>query len=395
VSALIPYERSELVRRRHRRQNGATNVLQLASAGIAADVRIERVDRRNARAWYALRLGAGTSDVTARLLGRLRGGVVEELGSMLAPAGSIGSASFAVTTPRTGAYESIVLEIRSGEMLLHVDASLPPRPPRSRLFVSAGILGVAGFVLLAGAAVPFAFGAVERGTSRPIPAAAVSPIPVAVKVPPAAAARVQSFSARRDQMPGGRETVLASYLAVGERGSVALLDGDGSVVATAPFAHAGTIRLPVPSAYRALPLTAQLTVRGGGAKAVSSVLVGPNAIATAAPVTPAPSASPSTASAPAGDSAQTANTGLLTVVGRAVAGTPLNLRLAAQRTRVRIELEDEAGTTIAETDVPAGGTHATLPIPPSSERATYLVALHYTRGGGEELLIRTVVALPH
>ena len=393
MSALVPYERSELVRRRHRRQNGATNVLQLASAGIAADVRIERVDRRNARAWYALRLGAGTSDVTARLLGRLRGGTVEELGSLLAPAGSIGSASFAVTSPRSGAYESVMLEIRSGEMLLHVDASRPPRPPRSKVFVIGTVLGIAGFVLLGGAAVPFAFGAVERGASRPVPIAAVSPVAAAVKPLPLAAARVQSFSARRDAMPGGRETVLASYLAVGERGSVALLDGDGSVVATAPFAHAGTVRLPVPSAYRTLPLTAQLTVRGGGAKAVSSVLVGPNAVATAAPATAAPSASPSPAGA-SGDPAQTANAGLLTIVGPAIAGKPLNLRLVAQRTPVRIELEDEAGTAIAETEVAAGGTHVSLLVPPSTERATYLVALHYTRGGGEELLIRTVVANP-
>jgi hypothetical protein len=392
VSALIPYQRSELVRRRHRRQNGATNVLQLASAGIAADVRIERVDRRNARAWYALRLGAGTSDVTARLLGRLRGGAVEEIGSMLAPAGSIGSTSFAVTTPRTGAYESIVLEIRSGEMLLHVDASRPPGPPRSRMFAAAGVLGVAGFASLALAAIPFVVGTVERGTSRPVPAPAMSPLAARVKTVPAAAARVQSFSARRDQTPGGRESVLASYLAVGETGSVALLDGDGTVVTTKPFAHVGTIRLPVPSAYRTLPLTAQLTVHGGGAKAVSSVVVGPNAVA--ATPGPAPSASPSAVSAAPGDPAQTANIGLLTVVGPAIAGTPLHLLLAAQRTPVRIELEDEAGTTITETEVLAGGTHAALLLPPSTERATYLVALHSTRGGGEELLIRTVVAQP-
>jgi hypothetical protein len=207
---------------------------------------------------------------------------------------------------------------------------------------------------------------------------------------------VQSFSARRDQTPGGGESVLASYLAVGERGSVALLDGDGTVVATAPFAHVGTVRLPVPRAYRTLPLTAQLTVHGGGAKAVSSVVVGPNAVATTPPATPGPSAVPSSMGAAPGDPMQPANTaGLLTVAGPAIAGTSLNLRLAAQRMPVRIELEDEAGATIAETEVPAGGTHASLLLPPSTQRATYLVALHYTRGGGEELLIHTVVALPH
>ena len=389
MNSLVPYAPGNVVRRRRRR--GFSNVLQLVSAGVVADVNIERVDRRNGRNWYALRLSAGTSDVTARLVGRLRGGGVEELGSILAPAGGIGSGSFAVTTPRTGPYESVVLEIRSGEMLLHVDAPLPPRPPAPGVLRVAAVLALAGAATLAVAMVPFALGA---GTSRPQPAPTASTAPARVKRVPLAAARVQSFSARRDVTAGERETVLASYLAVGERGTIALLDADGVVVATAPFARIGTVRLPVPRAFRTLPLTAQLTVRGGGAKAVSSVVLAPNVLATAAAATPAPSASPAAEAARA-DAAAGNTAGLLTVQGLAIAGKPLDLRLAAQRAAVRIELEDEAGATIAETEVPAGGTLATLPLPPSAARATYLVALHYTRGGGEELFIRTIVAQPH
>jgi len=387
MTSLVPYAQGGIVQRRRRR--GATSVLQLASAGVVADVTIERVDRRNARSWYALRLSASTSDVTARLVGRLHGGALEELGSLVATAGSVGCGSFVVTTPRTGAYESIGLEIRSGEMLLHVDAPRPPAAPPSRMLGAAAVLGTAGVALLVVvAAIPLTLGS---GASRPDPAAAATAVPVPVKAVPPAAARVQSFSARRDQMPDGRETVLASYLAVGDRGTIALLDGDGTVVATAPFSRIGTVRLPVPRAFRSLPLTAQLTVHGGGAKAVSSVVVAANASPTAAPATPVPAA----AAAVPGDSAQLASTaGLLTVVQPAIAGKPLHLRLAAQRTPVRIELEDEAGTTITETDVPAGDTHASVLLPASGERVTYLVALHYTRGGGEELLIRTIVAVP-
>jgi hypothetical protein len=385
MNPIVPYTRSDIVRRRRNRD--ATSVLQLASSGVVADVHIERVDRRNACSWYAIRLSASTSDVTARLVGRSKGGDLEELGSVLAPAGAIGSGSFAVTTPRTGSYESIVLEIRSGEMLLHVDAPRPPAAPPSRALRAAAILAVAGVASLGAAAIPFALGA---GASRPTPVPAASAAPAVVKAIPLPAARIQSFSARRDAVAGGRESVLASYLAVGERGTVALLDSDGIVVATAPFSRVGTVRLPVPRAYGMLPLTAQLTVHGGGAKAVSSVVIASTVLATTAPATPVPTASPAAA-----DAAQGGNSGLLTVVGPALAGRPLNLRLAAQRTPVRIELEDEAGATITETQVPAGGTHAVLTLPPSSERTTYLVAMHYQRGGGEELLIRTVVALPH
>jgi hypothetical protein len=62
---------------------------------------------------------------------------------------------------------------------------------------------------------------------------------------------------------------------------------------------------------------------------------------------------------------------------------------------MRIELEDDSGAIIAETAVAPGMTHAALPLPPSATRATYLLALHYTRNGGEETVIRTVVAAPH
>ena len=395
-AALVPYERSNLVRLRGGRHAGETNVLQLASAGVVADVRIERVDRRNARSWYALKLGAGASEATARLVGRSRGGAVEELGSMLTQAGCIGTASFAVTTPRTGAYESLVLEIRSGGLLLNVDAPRPPAP-RSRMLHAGAILAVAGCVILAGVLAPFVFGAgasrtgpAHEATALPSPHEAIV-LPPPVTVPRAAAARVQTFSARRDQTPDGRETISASYLAVGERGTVALLDGDGTLVTTAPFTHTGTVRLPVPRAYRALPLTAKLTVRGGDSTAVSSVVVAPNAlVATPAPV---PSASAAAAALP-GAAAQSGDTGLLLVEGRAIAGKPLHLRFAAQRSPIRIELVDDAGATIAKTEVAPGGTHAALPLPPSAERTTYRIGLYYPHGGGEELITRTVVAVP-
>jgi hypothetical protein len=86
--------------------------------------------------------------------------------------------------------------------------------------------------------------------------------------------------------------------------------------------------------------------------------------------------------------------GIMAVEGHAVAGHPLKLRLMAQGSPVRIELEDEAGAAITETEVAAGATHASLPLPVATERATYLIALHYTRNGGEETVIRTIVAAP-
>ena len=99
-----------------------------------------------------------------------------------------------------------------------------------------------------------------------------------------------SFSARRDESPSG-ETVLASYLAVGDRGSIALLDAAGTVVSTGAFSKVGTIRLNVPKQYRLLPMIAQITVHRGETKAVSSVDVPPNAAPAPRP-SPTPSAHP-------------------------------------------------------------------------------------------------------
>ncbi|HTD34043.1 MAG TPA: hypothetical protein VK665_10305, partial [Candidatus Elarobacter sp.] len=57
MSAIVPYAPAlaELPRRSRR---GASSVVQFASDGVVADVRVERVDRRNRCNWYAIKLGA-------------------------------------------------------------------------------------------------------------------------------------------------------------------------------------------------------------------------------------------------------------------------------------------------------------------------------------------------
>ena len=108
----------------------------------------------------------------------------------------------------------------------------------------------------------------------------------------------------------------------------------------------------------------------------------------------APLDTPGEAITPIDSSASAQAGGIVVVDGRAVGGRPLLLRVAAQRAPMQLELEDESGTVIAETNVPAGATRAVLPLPPAAERTTYLVAVHYEHNGGEETVIRTVVAAP-
>ncbi|HEY0394563.1 MAG TPA: hypothetical protein VGD01_08695 [Candidatus Elarobacter sp.] len=392
MTAIVPVERGALAPRRSRR--GAVSVLQFASESVGADVRVERVDRKNRCSWYAVQLAANEAPVTGRLVGMRRGGRVDELGSVAASPGSVSSARFAVTTPRTGAYDAMFLEIRSDELLLRIEAPQPPAAPRSRLLrTSAWIFGVA-IVALGAGTVPLAF---ARNVNHGSPSRFVAPAVHRAATAAVAPASVQSFSARRDLLPGGRETVLASYLAVGERGTLALLDDAGTVITSAPFTRVGTVRLAVPKAYRALPMIAQITVHRGVTKAVSSVAVAPNAAPTAAPSPqPSPAADPaeSQSAALAASHQAAGEAGVVTVERPAVAGRPLALRIVPQPSPMRIELEDAAGAVIAQRDVPAGAALASLTLPASPQRATYLLAIHYTRNGGEETVIRTIVTAP-
>jgi hypothetical protein len=465
MSALARYEGGNLAR-------VAGNVVQFAAGGVAADVRVERVDRRKRSSWYAIRLASTDADVTGRLLGVARNGEITDLGGVAVAPGSIGSARLAVVAPRAGAYRSMFLEIRSDNVLVRVDAPVPPAPAGIPPWKAGAALVAAGAVAMCGGLValalphdpmlaapahavagthvrlPYAVGgdgpvdyaassddgrAIASGTlarrsgeiAFALPASAASHrVSVALSVhgslgavsrttsflvaapepvnAPAAVARVMSFSARRDPGAAG-DTILASYLAVGERGTIALLDAAGHVVASAPFAHVGTNRLSVPPAFATQPMTARITVHRGATVADASVAVPPN-------VQPQPSTTPGAQASPgpdasAADAAEAVTPidamsprtsgGTLAIVGRAIAGHALRLHVAASSSPMQVELQDDSGGTLAETSVAPGATSAVLPLPAAAATTTYFVALHYARNGGEETVVRTVVAAAH
>ena len=463
MNAIARYEPGNLAR-------AGSNVVQFAAGGVAADVRVERVDRRKRSSWYAIRLASTDADVTGRLLGVARNGEITDLGGVAVAPGSIGSARLAVVAPRAGAYRSMFLEIRSENVLVRVDAPVPPSRPAIRPWKAGAALTAAGAVAMCGGLValalprdpmlaapahavagthvrlPYAAGGagpveyaassddgrvLAAGTlarrngeiafalpasaaahrvsvaltvhgplgavSRSASFAVAAPEPVTV---PAAVARVTSFSARRDPGAAG-DTILASYLAIGERGTIALLDAAGKVVASAPFAHVGTNRLAVPPAYQTQPMTARITVHRGATVADASVAI-------AASVLPQPSASPDPQASPGTSAADAPEAvtpidamsprtsgGTIAIVGRAIAGRSLRLHLAASSNPMQVELQDDSGGTLAETTVAPGATSAALPLPAATATTTYFVALHYARNGGEETVVRTVVAAAH
>ena len=370
---------------------GTAEIVQFAADGVTADVRIESVDRRNRCNWYALRLAASETGATVRMVGLRRHGGQDELGSLAVAAGSMSSTRFGVTAPRSGSYRAVYLEVCSDRTLLRVDA---PRPPARRpLAFAAGALasGFGGGAVVCALLVALVAGS-RALPARPAPAVVPHPVPVAAArrsglVP--SPARIVSFAARRDAA-AGEETVLTSYLATGERGTVALLDAAGKTVASAPFAHVGTNRLTVPRAYRGAPLTARIAVHRGASRALASValpaalpLAAPNAVVDPAALVPSAGV---TAQPPArGD-------GIVGLEGRAVAGSPLVLRIAPQTGPVHVELQDADGATISGATIAAGATRALLAVPPAGIARMYLLAVHVVRNGGEETIVRTIVA---
>lgn len=429
-------------------------IVQFAADGVAADMRVESLDRRRRTNLYVIRLASSDDAVTGRLIGVLSSGDAIELGDLAVAPGSIGSASLAVATPR-GGYRAVHLEIRSDRVLLQLNAPKPPARRHLRpLAAAAGLLTLGAVSLGAGAlalalpqppvlsgpehatvgdivhvqyatrgygaerytaryddGVVFASGALvaqngELALSLPSDAvnrrvwvavttqgflgAAASVTSFAVVPPPRGAevpARVLSFAARRDPGPDG-ETVLASYLAVADRGVVALQDETGKVIATAPFTHVGTSRLPVAAAYSDRPLTARVSVERGQTHANASVaLPAPprTAAATDAPAPPHPLPAPIAPRAPS----ETA--GMLTFEASAVAGSELAVRVMPHRTAMTVAMQDADGETLSEREIAPGATSVTLPMP--DHPAVYFLLLRYDEEDGVQTVVRPVRAV--
>jgi hypothetical protein len=371
VSMLVPQTARPLV---SRRQAHPANVVQGVGEGLAADIRVFRVDQRTLM--YVVRVASMHDDAAGRLTGVLLSGEPADLGGLSIAAGSVGCARLAVVPP-SGGFAAVYLEIRSPNALLRVEAPrLPARRKKPFLAVASIVTAIAASAASAAFYIP-----AQPHPKVIVTQAAPAPAPI---VP----ARILSLSVRRDMSVDG-ETVLASYMAVGDGGSFALVDSRGKVIASAPFTHVGTTRLAIAPKFRFKPLMARLVVHRGATSAVASVSTLPTIIGGAAPddgsipeaVTPLDPVS-----------ARTAFTGIMGAESRPVAGHLLKVRLMPNLNVPHIELQDGTGATLAERDVPSGTTTLTLPLPPAAASQTYYLSLRYMKDGAEETIVRTIVA---
>jgi hypothetical protein len=361
MNALVPRAQSALSRTRA----ANINVMQSSSDGIAADIRVFRIDPRVVL--YVVRVASTTLALTARLIGIRSNGEALDLGGLSVAPASIGSARLAVPQHCAEECVTIHLEIRTDSSLMRLEA---PQPPILRRKKTSWIVATAAAIAIP--SVCAAFLAFERSHPAPLHAAPVVPVRLATAP---LTPQIVSLSVRRDRGPDG-DSVLASYLAVGDGGSFALVGPGGKIVARSAFARAGTTRLAVPAPYRAAALFARLTVTRDGKAAFASVALAPLVRATAV------SNAPPTTSV----------SDLMSIDGPAVAGDSLNVRIDGNLVSPHIELQGETGNAIAARDLSPGTTRAAIPLPAAAAPQTYYVVLRYMRNGAEETVVRSIVA---
>ncbi len=361
MNALVPRSHSAVPRARA----ANINVMQSSSEGIAADIRVFRIDSR--ALLYVVRVASTTFALTARLIGVRKNGEALDLGGLSVAPASIGSGRLTVPQRCADDCVTIHLEIRTDESLMRVEAPrIAARPRGKPLFAIAMSAALTATALWAALVI---LGRPQAATMRPAPVVAA---PVIV---PAVVPQIVSLSVRRDRGPDG-DSVLASYLAVGDGGSFALLGPGGKIVARAPFTRVGTSRLEVPPAYRDAPLFARLTVLRDRKSAFATVALMPPLRGAGAEKAPLASSLAD----------------LMSLSGGAVAGEPLNVQIDGNLRSAHIELQDASGNTLASRDLAPGTNRVAIPLPPAAMAQTYYVVLRYMRSGAEETVVRSVVA---
>lgn len=131
-------------------ENEAAPLVSLATAELAAMIRLDGVDDRRRLLWYVIRLAGARADVHGRIIGALSDGKQIELGRLDVAPGAIGESRFAVVQPRGRAFAHIYLDLRSADLALRVEAPAAPlrRPARSMRIGAALVL--AGLLVSAG-----------------------------------------------------------------------------------------------------------------------------------------------------------------------------------------------------------------------------------------------------
>lgn len=217
---------------------------------------------------------------------------------------------------------------------------------------------------------------------RIAPARTVARLAPATVKPVAIAPRISDLSIGSPIVRAGA-ALQVRYVTDAAAGQVWLVDPAGKLWSSAALWPDGISVLKVPSNAGGRQMRVVLHAHGAGGDTVSSVgvVVLPSAIDTAA-----------TASGPSPQPAAGLAFDLSTRT--AVPGQDVVATLNGPHGDARVSLNDAAGNSVEEGDVPSDQSAVTLSAPSVTQTTTYYVVANISSGIGEQSIVRTLVVSP-
>lgn len=314
------------------------------------------------------------------------------LAPLTLPAGSALATTINVRRLDGAAPQRLVGTLQGAHASLTVEAPLPFRRRRASLsrpwtivamlFAIAGILEIAAFAYRPIANVR------QTVVNTKMPRASRAPVRI---VHPA---RVLSLSLDSQKVPAGG-LIAAHYEAIGESGTVRLLDEAGTTWSQVAMRSDGLARLRAPEVPRDQAMRVALTVNHAGTTATSNVgvVVTTNA-SSEAPNDIAPSLE-RTPSRPAAAGPLHDPEGIMTVSkSRFAGGSAIPVRILRHEDHLRVALQYADGSEVSAVEVTPGDSSVALPAPNTGAVQSYTIVASYLRGLSEQISVIPITVYP-
>jgi hypothetical protein len=194
-------------------------------------------------------------------------------------------------------------------------------------------------------------------------------------------ARVIAFALDSQKVLAGG-TVTARYAAIGESGTLRLVDAAGTIWSEVPLQRAGVAHLRAPDVSNDQAMRVMLIVNHAGTTATSNAGV---IVVAQVPQVAAQSLSPM--HDPEGMMAVSRN--------RFPGGSTITVRILRHEDHLRIALQHADGSEVSAVNVAPGDRSVTLVAPDVGGIEQYTILASYLRGIGEQLSVIPVTLYPH
>lgn len=283
--------------------------------------------------------------------------------------------------------QRLVGTLQGANASLTVEAPLPFR--RRRAFalrpwtIVATLFAIAGMLEIAA----FAYRPIQNARHA---AVANSAMPQKPRTPVRMVhpARVVALSLDSQSVPAGA-FVTAHYEAIGDSGTVRLVDETGTTWSQAPMRTDGLARLKTPDVPRDQAMRVVLTVNHAGTTATSNVGVVVTSTESAAGAVNATPVRP-IAAGPLHDPE-----GIMAVSkGRFAGGATIPIRILRHEDHLRVALQYADGSETAAVDVSPGDRSISLPAPDTGTVQDYTIVASYLRGLSEQISVIPITVYP-